>query len=147
MSNEIINMDKLFAQGDVIISRVDALPEGLTQATKGEAVVAHSETGHNHVVRPHRKDVTVDFFPQDLLTSYVRVRRNVDAKIAEADATLADIDAVLAENTVAARVDHDRSFDTHQTVGLTLREGENEAIFRFRRQQEMGLEGWRIAAD
>ncbi len=34
-------------QGDIMITRVDALPDGVT--AKEDSVVAHSETGHHHV--------------------------------------------------------------------------------------------------
>ena len=40
------------AQGDVMLRRIDKLPAGVTQAKadKGVYIVAHSETGHNHVI-------------------------------------------------------------------------------------------------
>lgn len=40
------------AQGDVYIRRVTKLPEGLVRvpAESGKVVVAHSETGHHHVM-------------------------------------------------------------------------------------------------
>lgn len=40
------------AQGDVMFVRVGELPEGLEEAPleDGELVVAHSETGHHHVM-------------------------------------------------------------------------------------------------
>lgn len=41
------------AQGDVMFTRVDSLPEGLVEfdPVNGEVIVAHSETGHNHVMK------------------------------------------------------------------------------------------------
>lgn len=40
------------AQGDVLIARITALPEGVIRvAPEGDdLVIAHSETGHNHVM-------------------------------------------------------------------------------------------------
>lgn len=40
------------AQGDVYFQRVDALPEGVVEvpAEEGQVIVAHSETGHHHVM-------------------------------------------------------------------------------------------------
>ena len=40
------------AQGDLLITRVDELPNDVTPAKSenGEYIVAHSETGHHHVV-------------------------------------------------------------------------------------------------
>jgi hypothetical protein len=40
------------AQGDLLITRVETLPDGITPAAieSGEYIVAHSETGHHHVV-------------------------------------------------------------------------------------------------
>ncbi len=40
-------INKIGAQGDVIFRRVVKLPEGCTK--NADLVVAHSETGHNHV--------------------------------------------------------------------------------------------------
>lgn len=44
---------RMFAQGDVLFIRVSNLPPGLPEAPRGPdgIVVAHSETGHHHVVR------------------------------------------------------------------------------------------------
>ena len=43
---------KQAAQGDLFIRRIDSLPEGVKSATaeSGAYIVAHSETGHHHVV-------------------------------------------------------------------------------------------------
>lgn len=46
-------IDRQAAQGDVLFTRIDALPEGV-KAVKaeenGEHIVTHSETGHHHVM-------------------------------------------------------------------------------------------------
>jgi len=40
------------AQGDLLITKIDEIPEGLSKQDDidGNHVLAHSETGHNHVV-------------------------------------------------------------------------------------------------
>ena len=44
------------AQGDVLFRRIDKLPAGAVPvaAENGKVVVAHSETGHNHVMLAER---------------------------------------------------------------------------------------------
>lgn len=44
--------DKCAAQGDVMFRKIDTLPEGLIAdvAENGQYTIAHSETGHNHVM-------------------------------------------------------------------------------------------------
>lgn len=50
------------AQGDVFFQRIDALPDGLepAQIEKGAYVVAHSETGHNHVIDSRAAQLFID---------------------------------------------------------------------------------------
>lgn len=81
---------KLGFQGDVAFLKVDALPEGAApEKTKGPVVVAHSETGHHHVVEGR----LVKLFRVDAMTCYLRL----DAP---------------------AEVVHQRPFDTHETLKL-----------------------------
>lgn len=105
------------AQGDVMFRRIDALPADATaeDATKGAFIVAHSETGHNHIVM-ERPGVRY-FSGMDVLKSYLMV---------EGD---------------PAPVEHQRSFDTHETIGLSA------GIWEVRRQREYTPEGFRRAAD
>lgn len=105
------------AQGDLYISRIEALPEGLVAATpaEGRYIVAHSETGHHHVVEA----AGCEYFPtDDPMTAYLRV-----------------IDAT------EVTLKHLRAFDTH--APLTIGPG----IYRIRRQREYTPEGWRRVAD
>jgi hypothetical protein len=45
-----VNADQ-FQQGDVILRRLDAMPEGKAKVvSKGRCVVAHGESGHSHVI-------------------------------------------------------------------------------------------------
>jgi hypothetical protein len=50
---------KQAAQGDLLITKIDALPCGVTRAEdeNGEHIVAHSETGHNHVLSAEHVDL------------------------------------------------------------------------------------------
>lgn len=88
-------VEKQGAQGDVLFRRIDKLPEGLVAQKRGPVglVVAHSETGHHHVIPQE----TVHHYAQpssgDALVTYL----NVD--------TFAD-------------VVHLRPFDTHETIRL-----------------------------
>lgn len=106
------------AQGDVLLTKVESMPEGCKKVDSvgGKFIVAHSETGHHHSVmeRPG-----VSFFQsKDPMIAYLEV-----------------IDSV--ETTL----EHERSFDTHES--LLLKGG----TYEIRRQQEYTPEGWRRVAD
>jgi len=76
-------------QGDLMFTLVDA-PEGAKfSAEKGEIVLAHSETGHHHVIDGR----LVKVFRKDEMTCYLRLSEPVD-------------------------VVHKRQFDTHETLRL-----------------------------
>lgn len=83
------------AQGDVLFRKIAELPAGATPANSegGAFVVAHSETGHNHVVM-ERPDVRY-FSAMDEFRSYL-----------------------VIENEPAP-VEHKRSFDTHESFALS----------------------------
>ena len=106
------------AQGDVLITRIDTLPKGLSETSSvgGKFIIAHSETGHHHTVmeRPG-----VKFFSgKDPMIAYLEVIDNVEVTL-----------------------EHERSFDTHES--LLLKGG----TYEIRRQQEYTPEGWRRVAD
>lgn len=48
--------DKVCAQGDILITRIDKLPAGLVLVPPedGKVIVTHSETGHHHVMLAER---------------------------------------------------------------------------------------------
>ena len=80
------------AQGDVYIRRVGGLPKNVVRVPedKNKVVVAHSETGHNHVmnggaVEMYRPETHFDF----------------------------DSWLVVKEPTT---LDHQREFDTHESI-------------------------------
>lgn len=79
------------AQGDLLITRVDAIPQGLEpmKAEHGDYVVAHSETGHHHVLP--EGDVNVFQAANDDFVLYLVVNNETELK-------------------------HLRSFDTHESL-------------------------------
>ncbi len=87
--NEIKNCG---AQGDVLFRRIQVIPgEALENTAKDANVVAHSETGHNHVVETPN---TQFFSTDDPMVSYMRVKGEY------------------------ADVVHHRMWDTHGTLRL-----------------------------
>lgn len=109
------------AQGDLLLRRIDKLPDGVKRmATEnGAFIVAHSETGHHHVIkeRPGVKVYTTD----DTMVSYLEV-----------------IEATEQTETL---LEHLRSHDTHETLSIP------PGFFELRRQREHTPEGWRRVAD
>jgi hypothetical protein len=109
------------AQGDLYIRRIDAIPAGAKpMATEnGRFIVAHSETGHHHVIaeRPGVKVFTTD----DPMISYLQV--------------------IEATEATEALLEHLRSFDTHETISIP------PGNYELRRQREYTPEGWRRVED
>jgi hypothetical protein len=109
------------AQGDLMIRRIDAIPAGakVLDAEKGKFIVAHSETGHNHVIdaAPNVQMFTTG----DPMVSYLQV-----------------IEAADATETL---LEHLRSFDTHETIAIP------PCNYEIRRQREYTPEGWRRVED
>jgi hypothetical protein len=109
------------AQGDLLVRRIEALPENAKrmEPEKGVFVVAHSETGHNHIIaeRPNVKMYTTG----DPMVSYLEV--------------------VEAADQAEALIEHLRSYDTHETLSVPV------GIFEIRRQREYTPEGWRRVED
>jgi hypothetical protein len=109
------------AQGDCMLRRVAALPAGVTpaQPQAGAYVVAHSETGHNHII--DAAPCVRMYDTEDPLVSYLEV-----------------LDA--AEQTEVL-LRHLRGWGTHETLKVPT------GIFEIRRQREYVPEGWRRAQD
>jgi len=80
-------------QGDVLFTRVEELPEGLKEisAENGVFVVAHSETGHNHIIKESEAKLYAN--DNDPFVAYL-----------------------VVDNT--AKLEHMRSFDTHETISF-----------------------------
>lgn len=86
---------KIAAQGDVVFVRRESLPSNATRSTEAqEHVVAHSETGHNHVALGGTLYNTPDPMVSFLVT------------------------------TEPVQVEHRRSWDTHETLELLADGGE-----------------------
>jgi len=80
-------------QGDLCVFRIDEIPANATSAKPdGDVyIVAHSETGHHHVIE--RPKAEVFEAADDAFVAYVR--------------SLGD-----------AKIEHKRAFDTHETIML-----------------------------
>ena len=83
------------AQGDVLITRIDKLPKEVceTASINGKLIIAHSETGHSHVV-VERPGVKL-FSGKDPMIAYLEVVESVEVAL-----------------------EHMRSFDTHESLLL-----------------------------
>lgn len=118
---EKVTFNDRAAQGDLMLLRIDKLPEGVKPlaAQSGVFVVAHSETGHNHVIdaKPNVQWYGTD----DPMVSYLEV-----------------IEATDATETLLR---HLRGHDTHKTIVIP------PGVFEIRRQREYTPEGWRRVAD
>lgn len=82
------------AQGDILIIPCDSVPDGVKAATEegGKFIIAHSETGHHHVIDRARAEVFEA--ADDAFVAYIR--------------TLSS----------GAEITHERPFDTHETIAL-----------------------------
>jgi len=86
------------AQGDILIRRIDSLPaglveEGTSKEESGKFIVAHSETGHHHVI--DRKGTKFYTDPKNSMVAYIIVAKEF------------------------ADLIHKRAFDTHEALRLT----------------------------
>lgn len=108
------------AQGDFIIMRIDEVPANVVpyEVENGKYVVAHSETGHDHVM----DDLHVTAFKP----------KNVDNK------DLFELFLNVKKDTV---IEHLRSFDTHEALKVA------PGNYVVKRQREYVAEGFRKAAD
>lgn len=107
------------AQGDVYIKKINGLPSGLVKAKadRGRFVVAHSETGHHHVVEaPPEGEYWID--PNNMLKAYL-----------------------VIQGIIGTAMEHLRSFDTHAKIKLP------PGIYELRRSRERRLEGWAQTRD
>lgn len=71
-----MRIEKVGAQGDVLFMRLTAVPEGAALESEGRAIVAHSETGHHHVVEAQGLEFFKD--PKDPMTCYLRLAEDAD---------------------------------------------------------------------
>lgn len=112
------------AQGDVLFRRVGNVPAGYEpQKRSGPVVVAHSETGHNHVVEG---DGVLFVKANDPLISY------------------------FVPAGAFADIVHHRPYDTHETIRLLGGGGgksKKRVVWEVRRQREYTPQGWRRVED
>jgi hypothetical protein len=116
---------KIAAQGDMMLIRIEVLPEGAQEvaAVNGRHTLAHSETGHDHIVMERPT---------------VRAFKAMD----EFQAMLEGRPALfLVVEDEPAELKHLRDFDTHESVKI------EPGIYEVRRQREYTPEGFRRAAD
>lgn len=106
------------AQGDMLITKIDSMPKGAKPISSegGKFILAHSETGHHHTVK---KTKGVSFFSNDN-NPFI---------------------AYLVVDNTKCYVEHERSFDKHETLKFP------PGIFEIRRQREYTPEGFRRAQD
>lgn len=112
---------KMAAQGDFIILRINDIPSGVERinpSPSGHIVVAHSETGHDHVMLAER------------VTAYKRV-----------DTKEADLYEMFLSVEAPTEINHLRSFDTHEKLLVP------PGNYTVRRQREYVAEGFRRAQD
>lgn len=107
------------AQGDMLARRIERLPEGVKPipAEQGHHILAHSETGHHHVVL--EREGVQHFSGMDVLRSYLVVPEGYQAPLV-----------------------HHRDTHTHET--LVFEPGVYEII---RQREYDATAGWRYAAD
>lgn len=110
------------AQGDLLLRRLAALPPGLVEVVRPTTghVLAHSETGHHHVV----EEPAVRFLHP-----------------ADDTGPLAGIIGYLEVLAEHADVVHLRGWDTHEPLRLP------RGVWEVRRQREHSPEGWRRVED
>lgn len=79
------------AQGDVLFTKISRLPDGVSFVApkSGEVIVAHSETGHSHVM--NAEHVKMYRLPEEIYECFL----------------------VVSET---AELEHKRSFDTHAPI-------------------------------
>jgi len=109
------------AQGDIMLMRVDKLPKDVTKtnAKNGRYVVAHSETGHDHVIQ-ERPNVIL-YETSNPMISYLQV--------------------IEATDKMETLLEHLRNFSTHETLRI------EPGIYQIRRQREARPKGWQMVND
>lgn len=120
--------EKQAAQGDMLIRVINELPKNVSKINdeNGKFILAHSETGHHHVVK---KQPGIEFYSNDN-----------DPFIAY----------LVVNNSIEALIEHERSFDTHESICLKkqdIQSKENKRVYEIRRQREYTPEGFRRAQD
>ncbi len=110
---------RMAAQGDMLLIRINSVPDNavIVPSENGEYVLAHSETGHNHVVM-ERPSVSLKADPVDQFRAYLTVSGDEPVDLL-----------------------HKRAYDTHETLSI------QPGMYEIRRQREYTPEGFRKAQD
>lgn len=121
MTEEIITFRESAAQGDLLIRLVDHIPQGYEKVETKDMnhVVAHSETGHHHVIP---------------VSSAEMFAKHGDGMI--------KFMKTLKDDGMPIR--HLRDFDTHTTLKAEAPAG---SIYEIRNQKEHTPQGWRRVED
>ena len=116
---------RMAAQGDVLLQAVASFPEGIEKVEpEGNLlIVAHSETGHHHVLEATRE---IDGKTEEAVELY---------RLPE------EIYEMLLQVNHPTPLIHQREFDTHEPIMVP------PGKYRVRRQREHTPEGFRLAAD
>lgn len=127
MKNFQFNIGDCAAQGDMMITCIDKLPANvkLMDLEDGKFILTHSETGHHHSVKYSPE---IEFYAND---------------------NNPFIAYLVVNNAAEALVEHERSFDTHETIALKApgNKSKEKRVYEIRRQVEYTLEGLRRAQD
>lgn len=109
------------AQGDLLIRRIDSIPTiaKFVEPKEGKFIVAHSETGHHHVIA-ERPNVKL-YATNNRMISYLKVVESADAS--------------------ETLLEHLRNYDTHETINIP------PGNYEIRRQREYVPGGWRQTLD
>lgn len=99
--------------------RLDVLPDGLTETARAPVVVAHSETGHDHVVQDGEARM------------FQRIERDATSPLI----------CYLYVDSEHVDVVHRRPWDTHGAIRL------DRGAWEIRRQREYTPDGWRMVQD
>ena len=111
---KVVKVKKLSFQGDVAFMRIDEMPTGVElkraePRIDGQVIVAHSETGHHHVMKG------AEFFEtSDPFVCYLRLEGP------------------------SALISHERSFDTHAPQSLEGGKGAVWKVIRQREMTPEG---------
>ena len=82
--------NKTAAQGDLLIIKINKLPRNIKKIEENKQyIVAHSETGHHHVIDAE----DVDYYLDSDIKSYLVVK-----------------------DIIGKQLEHLRNFDTHETI-------------------------------
>lgn len=105
------------AQGDLLIRRIDKLPEDVKPADgeNGRYILAHSETGHFH---------------STAVLDHVKHYKGMD-----------ELRSFLVVENIPAEIKHERSFDTHESLKV------EPGVYEIRNQREYQPGGFRRAQD